>query len=121
MHCCTAIFSTNKYVPRFKLENHIKELELYNKIKEFFGVGNTLLTTPRVYRANSNPTIVLEINKINELRDILIPLIYDDSNKKERVLLKTLFILKKLYVYFFSFYMFYPSKYFQSCLIENNK
>ena len=58
------------------MENHIKELELYNKIKEFFGVGNTLLTTPRVYRANSNPTIVLEINKINELRDILIPLIY---------------------------------------------
>lgn len=26
-------FSTNKFVPRFKLENHIKELELYNKIK----------------------------------------------------------------------------------------
>lgn len=82
-----ATFSTNKYVPRFKLENHIKELELYNKIKEFFGVGNTLLTTPRVYRANSNPTIVLEINKINELRDILIPLIY---NKENCILLKTL-------------------------------
>ena len=69
------------------MENHIKELELYNKIKEFFGVGNTLLTTPRVYRANSNPTIVLEINKINELRDILIPLIY---NKENCILLKTL-------------------------------
>lgn len=33
-----ATFSTNKYVPRFKLENHIKELELYNKIKIFFKV-----------------------------------------------------------------------------------
>ena len=28
-------FSTNKYIPRFKLENNIKELELYNKIREF--------------------------------------------------------------------------------------
>ncbi len=81
-----ATFSTNKYVPRFKLENHIKELELYNKIKEFFKVGNVLLTTPRVERVNSNPTIVLEINKINELRDILIPLMYD----KGCILLKTL-------------------------------
>ena len=27
-------FSINKYVPRFKLENHIKELNLYYKIKE---------------------------------------------------------------------------------------
>ena len=82
-----ATFSTNKYVPRFKLENHIKELELYNKIKEFFKVGNVLLTTPRVYRDNSSPTIVLEINKIKELRDILIPLMY---NKENFLLLKTL-------------------------------
>jgi len=69
------------------LENHIKELELYNKIKEFFKVGNVLLTTPRVYRDNSSPTIVLEINKIKELRDILIPLMY---NKENCLLLKTL-------------------------------
>jgi hypothetical protein len=73
-------------VVRFKLENHVKELELYNKIKEFFKVGNVLLTTPRVYKVDSNPTIVLEINKINELRDILIPLMYH----KDCVLLKTL-------------------------------
>jgi hypothetical protein len=69
------------------LENHIKELELYNKIKEFFKVGNVLLTTPRVNRDNSNPTIVLEINKVNEIRDILIPLMYD---KEGCILLKTL-------------------------------
>ena len=81
-----ATFSTNKYVPRFKLENHIKELELYNKIKEFLKVGNVLLTTPRVYKENSNPTIVLEINKIQELKDILIPLMFD----KDCLLLQTL-------------------------------
>lgn len=81
-----ATFSTNKYVPRFKLENHVKELELYNKIKEFFNVGNVLLTSPRVDRINSNPTIVLEINKVQELREILIPLLYNNDD----ILLKTL-------------------------------
>ena len=35
-------FSTNKFVPRFKLENHIKELELYNKIKEFISFAPAL-------------------------------------------------------------------------------
>lgn len=83
-----ATFSTNKYIPRFKLENHIRELELYNKIKEFITTGNVLLTKPRVYRDNSNPTIVMEINKIKELRDILIPLIYDNNNNN--ILLKSL-------------------------------
>ncbi|GAA4910315.1 hypothetical protein GCM10023405_35470 [Streptomonospora salina] len=85
-------------MPRFKLENHIKELELYNKIREFLKVGNVLLTTPsfgpsgrkvpsgRVYRENSNPTVVLEINKIKELRDILIPLMFN----KDCLLLQTL-------------------------------
>ena len=81
-----ATFSTNKYVPRFKLENHIKELELYNKIKEFLNVGNVLFTLPRVDRVNSNPTIVLEINKVRDIREDLIPLLYDN----EDILLKTL-------------------------------
>jgi len=75
-------------VPRFKLENHIKELELYNKIKEFLSVGNVLFTAspPRVNRVNSNPTIVLEINKVRDLRENLIPLLYDNDD----ILLKTL-------------------------------
>ena len=75
-------------MPRFKLENHVRELELYNKIKEFITTGNVLLTTPRVYRDNSNPTVVLEVNKIRELRDILIPLFYDNNNNY--ILLKSL-------------------------------
>lgn len=44
------------------------------------------MTTPRINRVNSNPTVVLEINKVNELRDILIPLMYDNGC----LLLKTL-------------------------------
>jgi cytochrome c oxidase subunit 3 len=79
-------FSTSKYVPRFKLENHYKESELYRKIRNFLTVGNMLLTTPRIYKVNSNPLIVLEINKIKELREILIPLMYKDNS----LLLKSL-------------------------------
>ena len=79
-------FSYNKYVPRFKLENHCKELELYNKIKEFLTVGNVMLTSPRVNRVSNNSTVVLEINKIKELKDILIPLMY----KNNCILFKTL-------------------------------
>ena len=79
-------FSYNKYVPRFRLENHYKELELYNKIKEFIGVGNTLVAS-RVNRVNSNPTIVLEINQIKILREIIIPLMQDNNHN---VLLKSL-------------------------------
>ena len=80
-------FSTIRNIPRFKLESHIIELELYNKIKEFLGVGKLVFTMPLAYRENSNPTIVLEINKVNELRDILIPLMCD---KGGCILLKTL-------------------------------
>lgn len=79
---------TNKFVTRFKLENHIKELELYNKIKEFIKAVNVLLVSPRVGIINSNPSIVLEINKIKNLRKNLIPLLYNDNN-----ILKTLKIL----------------------------
>ena len=43
-----ATFSTNKYIPRFKLENNIKELELYNKIREFLNTGKVLYTSSRL-------------------------------------------------------------------------
>lgn len=72
-------FSTNKLVPRFKLENHVKELELYNKIKNFINVGNLNLTSLRIDRVNNNYTVVLEVNKIKELLDVLIPLMYDNN------------------------------------------
>jgi hypothetical protein len=73
-------FSTNKYVPRFKLENHYKELELYRKIREYISVGNILLTSPRTQIVNSNPTIVLEVNQIKQVKLILIPLMYKDDS-----------------------------------------
>nr|YP_009254016.1 hypothetical protein [Hypomyces aurantius]ANC62701.1 hypothetical protein [Hypomyces aurantius] len=78
-----ATFSTNKYIPRFKLENHIKELELYNKIRDFLSTGRVLYTSTR---ENRNPTVVLEINKILELKENLIPLMSHDNS----VILKTL-------------------------------
>jgi len=76
-------FSTSRYVPRFKLENHVKELELYNKIKEFLALhniqANVVLTMPRVYNIHSNATIVLEVNKIGHLISYLIPLMEQDK------------------------------------------
>jgi hypothetical protein len=61
------------------LENHIKELELYNKIREFLKIGNVMIITSRINKFNNNFTIVLEISKIRELKKILIPLIYDND------------------------------------------
>jgi hypothetical protein len=79
-------FSTNKYIPRFKLENHYKEFELYKKIREYLTVGNMLLTSPRTYIVSNNPTVVLEVNKVKDLKEILIPLMYKDDG----LLLKSL-------------------------------
>ena len=79
-------FSTNKFVPRFKLENHIKELELYNKIKEFLNLGNLRLTSQRTDRVNCSPLVVLEVNRIKELIEVLIPLMYDSDT----IILKSL-------------------------------
>jgi cytochrome c oxidase subunit 3 len=88
-------FSYNKYVPRFRVENHYKELELYNKIKEYIGTGNLLLAPLRTNKVNNNPTVVLEINKIKEIKDKLIPLFYsveqvDKIEVNKGVILKTL-------------------------------
>ena len=93
-------FSTNKFVchvfffikrrksqaTRFKLENHIKELELYNKIKEFLNLGNLRLTYQRTDRVNCSPLVVLQLNRIKELIEVLIPLMYDSDT----IILKSL-------------------------------
>jgi len=117
-------FSTNKYVPRFKIENHFKELELYQKMKEFIGVGNIILTSPRLDKINSNPTIVLEVNKISELINIFIPLMYDD----EGLLLKTLKLedfklwLKLIDIYFKGYHTTLEGKYiFDAIKLHINK
>lgn len=119
-----ATFSTNKYVPRFKLENHVRELELYNKIKEFFNVGNVLLSSPRVDRVNSNPTIILEINKVQEIRKNLIPLLYDN----DYILLKTLkaqdfsLWLKLVNIYYKGYHTTLEGKYlFDAIKLHMNK
>lgn len=64
-------FSTNKIVPRFKLENHVKEVELYAVIKNFLGSGNLQLSPPR---NNSGGTVILEVNNISILINNIISL-----------------------------------------------
>lgn len=117
-------FSTNKYVPRFKLENHYKETELYREIRNFISVGNIFLTSHVLTRANSNPMIVLEINKIKELREILIPLMFKDNY----LLLKSLkykdFLLwlNLVYIYFKGYHTIREGKYlFDAIKLHMNK
>ena len=69
-----ATFSTNKLIPRFKFENHVKELELFYKIREYLKSGNITITKPRKDRPNQNTTVVLEFNQITVLKTIIIPL-----------------------------------------------
>jgi hypothetical protein len=66
-------FSSSKHVPRFRLENHVKELELFHKIQEYVNSGNLLITSPRKNRLVSNPTVVLEINNIHVLKNKIVP------------------------------------------------
>ncbi len=65
-------FSTNKLVPRLKFENHIKELELFKSILDYFNNGN--LTT---INRKSGKFVILEINNIHYLLNIVLPLYSD--------------------------------------------
>lgn len=67
-------FSSNNYKPRLKFENHIKELILFQKIKEYLSAGNLTITPKRKDRPNSNATVVLEIYKIQTLKNLILPL-----------------------------------------------
>ena len=74
-------FSTNKHVPRFKLENHVKELELFRRIKEYFNSGNLLIVPPRKNRLNHNSMVVLEINNIHVLKNLILPFLSKNNSK----------------------------------------
>ena len=59
-HKGDASFSIFNYKPRLNFENHIKELELFNRIKDFLNISNNLsITKPRLDRSNSNATVSL--------------------------------------------------------------
>jgi hypothetical protein len=73
-------FSTNKQVPRFKLENHYKELNLFHKINFFFNdTGKVRVTKSRKNKINSKPTVVLEFNQISFLKNVIIPTFFDET------------------------------------------
>ena len=64
-----ATFSTNKLVPRLKFENHIKEMELFKSILNFFKNGNLSINNRKIGKS-----VILEINNINVLFNIVLPL-----------------------------------------------
>ena len=117
-------FSTNKYIPRFKLENHVKELELYKKIVQFIGVGNLNIHSIRQNRPNSNPVIILEINKIKQLINNLIPLMYDNNTITLKTLKKEDFFLwlKLIDIYYKGYHILTEGKYiFDNIKLHMNK
>ena len=73
-------FSASNSVPRFIFENHIKELELFKRIKEYFVSKNctgTLKVIPPSLKNNSNkssPSVSFEIDTIHELQNVVVPL-----------------------------------------------
>ncbi|CAL1705858.1 unnamed protein product [Somion occarium] len=67
-------FSCSSSGPIFRLENHIKELELFKKIKEYLNSVNLSISKPRSNRINSNSTCVLEIINIHILHNVIIPI-----------------------------------------------
>ena len=70
-----ASFSILNIKPRLKFENHIKELELFNRIKDFLNISNKLnINKPRIDRPNSNATVSLEITNIHFLKNSILPL-----------------------------------------------
>jgi hypothetical protein len=71
-------FSTNKLIPRIKLENHVKELELFYKIQDYLTSGNLIITKARKSRLSYSPTVILQFNVIYVLllKSILITLIF---------------------------------------------
>nr|QDG01226.1 LAGLIDADG endonuclease [Scytalidium sp.] len=64
-----ATFSTNKLVPRLKFENHIKELNLFKSILNFFKRGNLSES-----KRNTGESVILEINNIHVLFNTVLPL-----------------------------------------------
>jgi hypothetical protein len=71
-------FSASTEGALFKLENHIKELELFKKIKEYLNyrsaTGNLNIVLQRKTRVNSNPMVTLLFNNIRDLKNVIVPL-----------------------------------------------
>lgn len=69
-------FSVANYAPRLKFENHIKELELFKRIKVNFNLTSVNLNIiERAKNKNSTSSmIVLAIREIGLLKNIIIPL-----------------------------------------------
>ena len=82
-----ASFSVLNYKPRLKFENHIKEINLFNRIKEFFNIKNKLIISKsRLNRPNSNDTVNLDIIEIHLLINVLLPLYSEDGLLKTKKL-----------------------------------
>lgn len=79
-------FSISNYLPRLKYENHIKEKNLYSRIKNLLGTSsNILVSNPRKDRPNASTTVYLDITvrKGDNLKNKIAPLFADTLKSKK--------------------------------------
>lgn len=76
-----ATFSAGKMRPRFKFENHVKELPLFKTILEYFQYGHINITNSRKNPKNSNQMVTLEFNNIHFLKNVIVPLFSSKLNE----------------------------------------
>ena len=95
-----ATFSVRNNRPRFKFENHVKELPLFKAIIEYFQYGKINISNTRKNRINSNQTVTLEFNNIHFLKNVILPLFLEGllNTKKEKDFIK-FSILVDIYYY----------------------
>lgn len=87
-------FSTNKLKPKLKYENHIKELELFKSILSYLKHGNLY-----EIKRKSTGFVILEINNINILMNIIIPIFYESMLTKKSLDFADWSLIVKIYYY----------------------
>lgn len=98
-----ATFSTNKFIPRLKFENHKKELELFLSIKNYLKIGNLSIISRKF-----TEFVILDINKISILYTKILPL-YKDSmlSKKSKDFIYWSYLVQ---IYYYGYHVLPISK-----------
>ena len=68
-------FSISNFKPRLRFENHVKELCLFNRIRDLLSSkANVNISNPRKERINASVTVYLDITNIHILKNKIVPI-----------------------------------------------
>ena len=87
-------FGANKLKPKLRYENHIKELELFKSILLYLKHGNLYISNRK-----STGFVTLEINNINILMNVIIPIFSKDMLTKKSLDFKDWSIIVEITYY----------------------